>query len=138
LCLVARARVSYDEPRCANVNMISKLHGIWLFGAQKKRSECCIKVNSCNVDFEDERYLALAGHGDGFYITTLENLRYFLQNVSLVGCILRIISTACYNMYKKTKLCVCVCVCIYITWFSCTYMYIYIYIHIHCTYIYYL
>jgi len=74
--LIARARVSYDEPRCAYVNMISKLHGILLFGAQK-RSECHIKMNSSDVDFEDERYLALAGHGDGFHITTLENFRYF-------------------------------------------------------------
>lgn len=61
----------------------------------KKRSDCHIKMDSSDVDFEDERYMALAGHGDGFRISHVENFRFFLQNVSLVGCILRIISPAC-------------------------------------------
>jgi hypothetical protein len=72
----------------------------------RKMSECHIEVTSSDVDFEDERYryMALAGHGDGFHISHFENFGIFLLNVSIVGCILRIIKTACYSMYKKTKL----------------------------------
>ena len=32
-------------------------------------SEFHIKMNSSDVDFEDERYMTLAGHGDGFHIS---------------------------------------------------------------------
>lgn len=66
--MVARARVSYDEPRYAYVNVISKLHKIWLL-EPRKMSEFHIKMNSSDVDFEDERYMTLAGHGDGFHIS---------------------------------------------------------------------
>jgi len=63
-------------------------------------SECHIKMDCSDVDFEDEVYMALAGHGDGFHISHVENFRFFLQNASLVGCILRIICTTCCSMSR--------------------------------------
>jgi hypothetical protein len=52
-----------------------------------KRPECNFKMNFRDVDFEYEKYVTLAGHGDGCHIGHVENFRFFLQIVRLFVCL---------------------------------------------------